>query len=155
LDLLVSLEYLELLLDKLVGDFVPPRFILFCAVGMIGLVLNLGLFALLSGFAWRLNSALAVSSIVVMTANYALNNHFTFRKFRLKGLSFWKGLAAFYVACSIGLFANLRLANGLESHGIHQILAVLAGVTIGSLWNYVMSSMLVWNVRRQRIKGPA
>jgi len=150
LDLLVSLEYLELVLDKLVGEFLPPRFILFCAVGMVGLVLNMALFAVLSRLDWSLNTALILSSTLVMTANYALNNQFTFRKYRLRGASFWKGLLAFYVACSVGLFANLWIANGMKDHGYHQIPAALAGVTIGSLWNYFMSSMLVWKVQRRR-----
>ena len=45
LDLLVALEYLELLLDKLLRDLLPARFVIFCLIGSIGLVVNLFLFS--------------------------------------------------------------------------------------------------------------
>lgn len=57
-------------------------------------------------------------------------------------------LGVFYLACSIGLFANLRLANDLLHTGFNPVLAVLAGVAVGSLWNYFMSSMFVWQIQR-------
>ncbi|MCU1337790.1 MAG: glycosyl transferase [Bryobacterales bacterium] len=151
LDLLVSLEYLELLLDKMLGSFLPPRFVLFCLVGFVGLLLNLSLFEFLSrALNLSLTAALAVSSVAVMTANYWMNNQFTFRKFRLRGRGFWKGLGVFYLACSIGLFANLQLANSMRQSGFKQAVAVLSGVAVGSLWNYFMSSMLVWQIQRRR-----
>ncbi|MBZ5676722.1 MAG: glycosyltransferase family 2 protein [Acidobacteriia bacterium] len=151
LDLLVSLEYLELLLDKLMGNYVPPRFVLFGMVGLVGLVLNLVLFDLLSeGLGLTLPVALAISGVVVMTANYWMNNQFTFRKFRLRGWGLLKGLGVFYLACSIGLFANVELATALRQSGFNQAAAVLTGVAVGSLWNYFMSSMLVWQIQRRR-----
>ena len=151
LDLLVSLEYLELLLDKLMGNFIPPRFVLFGMVGLVGLVLNLVLFELMSAMlGLTLPVALAISSVAVMTANYWMNNQFTFRKFRLRGRDLWKGLGVFYLACSIGLFANVELATALLQSGFNQPVAVLTGVAVGSLWNYFMSSMLVWQIQRRR-----
>jgi len=151
LDLLVSLEYLELLVDKITGSFLPPRFVLFCGVGLIGLFLNLVLFEALSrALGLNLSVALIISSVFVMTANYWMNNQFTFRKFRLRGRGLWKGLGVFYLACSIGLFANLRVANDLRHSGFNQAAAVLTGVAVGSLWNYFMSSMLVWQIQRRR-----
>jgi dolichol-phosphate mannosyltransferase len=152
LDLLVSLEYLELLFDKLIGDYIPPRFIFFCGVGLAGLALNVLLFEVISRILdWDLDAALISSSLLVITVNYYLNNQFTFRQFRLKGTKWWKGLVLFHIACSIGLVANLGIADGLVSRGISRAAAVLGGVAVGSLWNYAMSSILVWGVRRRRI----
>jgi dolichol-phosphate mannosyltransferase len=150
LDLLVSIEYLELLLDKLIGEFIPPRFIFFCLVGLAGLALNVILFEAVSlAFGWGLDAALLTSSLTVITANYYLNNLFTFRRFRRRGAAWWHGLAVFYCACSVGLMANLSLADGLVSKGVSRAAAAFAGVTVGSLWNYAMSSILVWGVRRR------
>ena len=49
LDAMVLWEYLLLLLDKLVGRWVPPRLIMFGAIGGLGLVLHLALLGLLLG----------------------------------------------------------------------------------------------------------
>ena len=43
LDILVGIEYLQLLLDKAVGNLIPPRFIIFSMVGAGGLLLSLSL----------------------------------------------------------------------------------------------------------------
>jgi dolichol-phosphate mannosyltransferase len=156
LDLLVSLEYLELLLDKLIGEFIPPRFIFFCCVGLAGLGLNVMLFEAISrGLDWGMDASLLSSSLLVITANYSMNNLLTFRKFRRRGADWWHGLAVFYCACSVGLMANLSLAESLMTKGLSRAAAVFAGVTVGSLWNYAMSSILVWGVRRRRARPTA
>ena len=47
LDINVGLEYLFLVADKLIGRWVPVRFILFCLVGTLGVGLHLGVLYLL------------------------------------------------------------------------------------------------------------
>src|ERR1019366_6707690 len=47
LDLNVELEYLYLLVDKLIGRYVPTRFALFVMVGSLGVVVHLAILALL------------------------------------------------------------------------------------------------------------
>ena len=84
LDVVVGLEYLQLLADKLIGDFIPPRFVLFGLVGASGVLLHLAvLYAMLSAamdFRW----AQLVATVVVMTTNFFLNNALTWRDHRLK-----------------------------------------------------------------------
>ena len=84
LDVLVGLEYLQLLVDKLVGDVIPPRFILFGLVGGSGVVLHLLILWLLLG---RLPfvTAQTIATILVMTSNFFLNNALTWRDHRLRG----------------------------------------------------------------------
>src|SRR5207244_9445670 len=66
LDIVVGLEYLQLLADKLIGDLIPPRFVLFGLVGAGGVVLHLSvLYALLSAgleFRWAQLVATVVRS---------------------------------------------------------------------------------------------
>ncbi len=50
LDLVVGLEYLELLLDKLVGEWIPVRYALFGMIGAVGVVAQLALIRLLLYF---------------------------------------------------------------------------------------------------------
>jgi dolichol-phosphate mannosyltransferase len=153
LDLLVALEYFELLLDKLLRDFLPARFVIFCLIGSVGLIVNLLLFTVFTRFfKWPLDGSYIWASAITVAVNYALNNQLTFRRFRLKHRQFWTGLIGFYAACAIGLFAGFEVASGLRTVGMHELPAVLAGVTIGSVWNYCMSSILVWRVSRRRAR---
>ncbi|MBI5282591.1 MAG: glycosyltransferase family 2 protein [Candidatus Solibacter usitatus] len=151
LDLLVGLEYLELLLDKLFGEWVPVRYMLFGLVGAVGVVAQLLLVVLLMSAA-RLpfGPAQLYSSILVIALNYTLNNQMTFRARRLHGWRWLSGLVLFLAACSVGLFSNVIAAGALRQLGLQLPLASLAGIVIGSIWNYGVSSILVWRVNRRR-----
>ena len=86
LDILVGIEYLQLLLDKAVGDLIPPRFIIFSMVGAGGLLLSLALLYLLLSFGkMQFLTAQAITTFVAMTANFFLNNSMTYRDRRLRG----------------------------------------------------------------------
>jgi dolichol-phosphate mannosyltransferase len=94
-------------------------------------------------------TAQAGGSIIVMILNYFLNNRLTFRTRRLRGWGWVSGLAGFLVACSIGLFLNLSVAEGLRRIGVPLAVSSLAGILGGSVWNYSVSSMIVWRVNRR------
>ena len=145
LDQAVALEYLELLLDKTVGRFVPVKLILFGAVGMIGVVVHLTLLkTLLSGvgasFAW----AQAGAVIGAMTFNFAMNNRFTYRDQQLKGAKWIKGLISFMAVCSLGAVANVGIGSLVYDRLAEWWLAGIAGAVVGSVWNYVASGWLTW-----------
>lgn len=144
----VCLEYIELVLDKLIGDFVPVRYAFFGLIGAIGVFVQLALVAWLA-FALPLVTAQAVGCSCAMILNYALNNRLTFRAGRLRGWAWVRGLLSFVVACSIGLYCNLHVAHGLYAVGFPWSAASLAGIFVGSVWNYGVSSMLVWRVNRR------
>lgn len=151
LDILVGLEYLKLLADKTVGEWIPVNFLVFSAVGAVGVVLYLSL-VLFEIHVLNFNFELAqiVSSSLIIAVNFWLNNILTFRAQRLHGARVITGLIVFYLACSIGLAANVWVANTLRSAGVHWVLASLAGVALGSVWNYWMTSVFVWRVNRRR-----
>lgn len=148
LDSLVVWEYGMLLADKLVGRVVPVRFVLFAAIGGLGLgvqlaVLWTGLAVL--GLGFRLAQALA--TIVAMTSNFFLNNQFTYRDQRLGGLDLLRGLAMFYLICGFGAFANVGVASFLFAEHRAWWLAGVAGAVVGSVWNFAMSSAFTWKRR--------
>ena len=81
------MEFLGLLLAKMTGDLVDPRFIFFAIVGSIGLVVHLAVL-----FGWALlpasepfRAAQIIATFVAMTSNFLLNNELTYRDRRLKG----------------------------------------------------------------------
>jgi dolichol-phosphate mannosyltransferase len=151
LDILVGLEYLQLLLDKLVGDWIPVSYLVFSMVGAIGLAVNLILiFAVKSLFPVSFYMAQAIGSILVIALNFVLNNRLTFRSARLKGWRAVQGLLLFYLACSIGLAFNLTAAHGCRDYHMPWFWASLIGVVIGSVWNYWVTSLLIWQITRRR-----
>lgn len=148
LDDMVALEYLELLLDKMVGRYVPVKLIQFGAVGMMGVGVHLGLLFLAfdaAGAPFATAQALAV--IGAMTFNFALNNRFTYRDRQLKGFGWVKGLISFYAVCALGAVANVGIGSLVYEtwHGV--AVAGLAGAVVGSVWNYVASGWLTWRKR--------
>jgi dolichol-phosphate mannosyltransferase len=150
LDLVVGLEYLELLLHKLVGEWIPVRYALFGMIGAFGVLAQLVLIRFLLYFGrLTFDTAQVISSLLVIGLNYAGNNRITFRSRRLRGWPWLYGLALFALACSLGLYLNLRVASGLFGIGVHWTLASLAGILIASVWNYSVGAILVWRINRQ------
>ena len=145
LDHTVALEYLELLLDKTLGRFIPVKLILFGAVGMIGVAVHLSLLKLLlSAAGFDFASAQAGAVIGAMTFNFAMNNRFTYRDRQLKGAAWIKGLASFMLVCSVGAVANVGIGSLVYARVAEWWLAGIAGAVVGSVWNYVASGWLTW-----------
>jgi len=150
LDILVGLEYLQLLLDKAVGDLIPPRFIIFSMVGAAGLVLSLGLLYLLLSFGkMQFLTAQAITTFVAMTANFFLNNSMTYRDRRLRGRRLWIGLVTFYAACFVGAVVNLRVAQFIKDAGSSSYFAAACGLSVGAVWNYAVTSIITWRQVRE------
>jgi len=151
LDILVGIEYLQLLLDKATGGIVPVSYLLFGMVGSIGVVCNLLLAILLVRFSsTSFKEAQFLGALITIAINFFLNNQITFRFARLRGIQLLLGLWFFYLSCSVGLLAQVALAYSLQQVGAHWLVATLAGVLVGSVWNYSMAYLLVWHVRRHR-----
>jgi dolichol-phosphate mannosyltransferase len=151
LDILVSIEYLELLADKLVGNFVPASYVIFGLAGSIGVLWHLSLVRLLRVVeGMDLARAQLLSSGLVIGINFVMNNWMTFRRARLSGWNFVKGMLIFYVACSVGLFLNLNVLEYLTSLAFPWYLSAAAGLAVGSVWNYWMSVLFVWQILRRR-----
>ena len=148
LDEMVALEYLELLLDKTLGRFVPVKLVQFGAVGMLGVGVHLALLYLTlnllgTGFAF----AQAAAVVGAMTFNFALNNRFTYRDRQLKGLAWIGGLISFYLVCSLGAVANVGIGSLVYEQLHGWWIAGIAGAIVGSVWNYVASGWLTWTRR--------
>jgi dolichol-phosphate mannosyltransferase len=151
LDILVGVEYLQLLLDKLTAGIVPVSYLLFGLAGSIGVVCNVILAILFVKFLHiNFKQAQILGASITIAINFLLNNEITFRFTRLRGVRLVQGLGLFYVFCSVGLLEQVALANALQQVGVHWLVATLVGVLIGSVWNYAMAFLLVWHVRRRR-----
>ena len=148
LDTLVAWEYLQLLLDKLVGHVVPVRFALFAMIGGLGLVVHLvTLGIVLNALGAGFTLAQSAATLVAMTSNFLLNNWFTYRDRRLRGWRLLSGLLSFYVVCSVGAIGNVGIADYVFHVDQSWWLAGIAGAIVGSVWNYATSSVFTWRAR--------
>ena len=149
LDSQVAWEYLMLLADKLVGRFVPVRFILFSLVGLVGLGAHLAvLWFTYHIVALSFPVSQATATVTAMVGNFTLNNFFTYSDRRLVGWGFLRGLLSFGLICGVGAIANVGIASFLlgQEHASWWFAGV-AGAAMSSVWNYAVSSVITWNRR--------
>ncbi len=150
LDSRVKWDYGMLLLDKLIGHLVPVRFIAFTLVGGVGIFIHLITLTLLfKGLAVDFIPSQVAATFVAMTANFALNNLFTYRDMRLRGWRWVRGWVSFVLACSVGSAANVGLAAYLFQNHAGWTLAALAGITVGAVWNYAVTMVYTWGVPKK------
>jgi dolichol-phosphate mannosyltransferase len=83
-----------------------------------------------------------------MTSNFLLNNVLTYGDRRLRGVSLLTGLVSFYLICSLGALANVGIASFVFRQHYAWWLAGIAGVIVGTVWNYAMSNVFTWGERR-------
>jgi len=147
LDSLVALEFIGLVVSKMLGGVVSVRFVLFGLVGLSGVVIHLATLRglLFAGLGFDLAQLGATAT--AMTTNFFLNNALTYRDRRLAGLAMLRGLLTFYLVCAVGVVANVGVASVLHGENRAWWLAGLAGALVGSVWNYVASAALTWRVR--------
>jgi dolichol-phosphate mannosyltransferase len=150
LDTLVAWEFLMLLADKTLGRLIPVRFLGFIINGAIGAILHLGvLYWFYSGVALDFVYAQILAVWAAMTSNFFLNNLLTYRDRRFRGLIGWlTGLAGFYLACGIGALANISIAVFLFDKSIPWYWAGFLGMVVGAVWNYAVTSTLLWQTSR-------
>ena len=159
LDRTVVFEFLVGLYDKWLGRIIPTRFALFATVGAMGVVVQFAaLWLVLSGilgekFAYghwssdrtTFNIANALASLAAMTFNFTLNNELTYSDKRLRGVSDWlRGWAKFGLTCAVGLLASVATTDALKRMEINDVVAVLTGIIVASVWNFALSSKFVW-----------
>jgi len=150
LDVLVGLEYFELLVDKYLGDLVNVKFVLFGMVGALGVCVHLLILrTLLRVAGLSFADGQAVTTFIVMILNFTLNNSVTYRDRRLKGWRFWGGLLTFCLACGLGVVANVAIANEAFHRGVPWALAAVTGLLFSSVWNYGVTSMTTWRQARR------
>jgi dolichol-phosphate mannosyltransferase len=149
LDVLVLVQFAGLLVDKVFDGFVPLRFLSFCFVGFLGVLVHLLVLTLarVTGD-FDFATAQIAATVVAMVFNFQLNNSITYRDQKLRGPRLWRGLLLFMLVCGIGAVANVGIARTIyESHSNWWTLAGATGAIIGVVWNYAVSATLVWRGR--------
>ncbi len=149
LDSLVAWEYLMLLVDKRIGHIISPRLLFFAIVGGTGVAIHyLVLSTMYLGLGLPFTAAQLTGTVLAMTSNFFLNNLFTYRDQRLRGVKLLRGLLSFYAVCGLGALANIGVAAYAFSQQIQWALSALAGIVVGTLWNYLATARYTWGSRK-------
>jgi dolichol-phosphate mannosyltransferase len=89
-------------------------------------------------------TAQLTATLVAMVSNFLVNNSVTFRQQRLKNAMLVPGLIAYMGICGLGAIVNVQAAEYLYENDIHWWFAGLAGALVGAVWNYAVSTQIVW-----------
>jgi dolichol-phosphate mannosyltransferase len=148
LDHVVAMEFLIALYDRMFGRYVPTRFAMFAAIGALGIAVHMSLLWLglgLLGFTFL--GAQSLATMGAMTFNFFLNNALTYRDRRLRGAkALALGWVSFCLVCLIGAVANVGVAAFLFTERYaYATFSALAGILVGAVWNYALSSRFTWS----------
>ncbi|MGD0719515.1 MAG: glycosyltransferase family 2 protein [Roseiarcus sp.] len=148
---LVAMDFLGLVVHHASWGVLPIRFVLFGAVGGLGLVIHLILLNALiaTGALPDFRAAQLVATLAAMANNFLLNNEVTYRDYRYRRWSALGGFALFVIVCSVGVVVNIDIASWLFDFDHVWWVAGFAGALVGVVWNYAVSSTFVWRRRRR------
>ena len=145
LDSMVLWEFVLLILDKTIGRYIPTRFISFALIGGSGVLVHIAVLTLLFkiiGIAFT--DAEIAATFTAITTNFLLNNALTYRDQRLNGIKLLAGWVSFTLVCATGAVANVGIANWMFTNNSMWLTSALAGIAVGVVWNYAMSSIFTW-----------
>jgi putative flippase GtrA len=117
----------------------------FCAVGAVGYLINLGVYALLLGAGLHYLLAATLSFLVAVANNYWFNRHWTFRERRA-------GVAAqgmrFFLISLASLGGNLLVLQVLIRLGLGKFVGQAIAIVLVTPLNFVGNKL--WSFRRPR-----
>ena len=149
LDNAVVWDWLVSLVHTATFRLLPRRAVSFGMVGISGMVVHVGLYALLRSLGVGFFGTQVVAVITAACSNYLINNSLTFRSRRLRGRSLFIGLLKFLLVSSLGMAANVGVSTVVFASlqgGPIAMIAVASGILVDFIWKYAASSRFVWNV---------
>jgi dolichol-phosphate mannosyltransferase len=157
LDAGVEADFLLLVGDKLIGRWIPARYVLYAFVGLIGVVVHLTVLAGLL-YAFPLPSSFAalqsIATACAIISNFFINNAITYSDRRIRGAGkLLLGLIIYSAGCSVGAAANIGLASLLAELRTPPLLAGFAGMVVSSVWNFAIANVFTWRLSRRRAEA--
>ncbi len=147
LDLAIVWDFIISILHNLSYRIFPRKAISFGLVGISGVFVQLFITLLLTNiFLIDFKNALPFSVLCAATSNFLINNQLTFRNNRLRNAALLRGLFKFLIVASLPVIANVGIATAFYQYiSSDTLIAQLAGIAIVYAWNYLASSIFVWN----------
>ncbi len=127
---------------NLAHRFIQDRFFIFCIVGGLGFVVDLGILFLLLSFGFHPLLARTISAACSLTVTWLFNRTYTFRQQRAAHFREWLSYNLFN---GVGLAINLGLYSGLVIWtSLDAILAMMVGAGTALIFNYTTSRLFVF-----------
>ncbi|MFA1612240.1 glycosyltransferase [Halobellus rubicundus] len=140
------ITYLRHLLEMANDSGRSGQFLRFCIVGIVGTLINVGLFYFLlrNDTFYLLAGVVAAETSVV--ANFSLNTLWTFRSEHDGTLASIAGpFVKDHLVRSVGIGLNLGTLFLLTgSFGLSEIVGQACGIVVAILWNFTGNTHLVW-----------
>lgn len=157
LDRRVMYDFFLFFIEKKIRPVLPlpARFISFALINGVGILVHLATLVVLVGVIGAgFTLAQIVGTLFGMAFNFTVNNAVTYSDQTLKGRRFVIGFGLFCVLCSVGIVANVGMANVLHDRyaEISYVLPALAGALIAVVWNYAATRTFVWGRRSRQSK---
>jgi len=148
-DSLIILEYAFLLIEKFSRGLIPPKFVIFSFVGILGLIVHITALTIMKRAGFQFIESQIIATICAMTFNYVLNNFTTYRSDRLRRFRFFLGYFIFCTVCSFGAIANISVANLTMTEFHSWPTAGIAGALMSSVFNFGVATRFVWGQRKR------
>ncbi len=141
----VMFDFAWLLLQKYMRQMAYIRFIIFCCIGLSGVLVHLAVLgALHIGMDISFIMAQSIATFGAMTSNYILNNTITFAEQKLVGKNLLIGYVKFVASCLLGAFINVAVAEFFRQQGVYWMFDACLGIIAGSFINYAFSRFFIW-----------
>jgi dolichol-phosphate mannosyltransferase len=155
LDRRVMYDFFLFFIEKKIRPVLPlpARFISFALINGVGILVHLAtLVAMVGLIGTEFTLAQFMGTLSGMAFNFTVNNAVTYSDQMLRGRRFVVGFALFCVLCSVGVIANVGMANILHERytEVSYVLPALAGALIAVVWNYAATRTFVWGRRNRQ-----
>ena len=128
------------------------RFVKYCFVGGIGVVVNMGVLAVLTGFGMKYLLAGVVAVETAIGTNFLLNEFWSFADLSRRQSGVVPRLLRFLkfnFFCAGGAVIALGLLWLLTAYAdCHYLLSNLVGIAAATVWNYGMNANITWDSTR-------
>ncbi|MCK4748604.1 MAG: GtrA family protein [Bacteroidales bacterium] len=123
------------------------EFMKFAMVGGSGVLVNMGCFFIFTRFVgMRIEFASPIAIELSILTNFFLNNAWTFRK-RDTNVGFGGRIIRYHLVTAIAGGVNyLTLLVLANTFGLHDLLANLIGIILGTFINFFLNSSWTWRV---------
>jgi dolichol-phosphate mannosyltransferase len=142
-----QLDYLKHIFSLMRRKGELVRLLKFIAVGLSGVVVNMGILWLLTelaGLAYYISSLIGIEASII--SNFLLNDFVTFADRRSgKTGSFILRFLKFNLTCGTGAAIQYGILLLLTSvAGLNYLLSNFIGIVVAFLWNYMLSTFWTW-----------
>ncbi len=127
------------------------EFMKFAVVGGSGVLVNMGCFFVFTRYVGiRIEIASPMAIEISILTNFFLNNAWTFRK-RDTRVGFGGRILRYHLVTAVaGLVNYLTLLLLANVFGIHDLIANLIGIILGTFINFFLNSLWTWRITDAR-----